>query len=379
MTRDYYEVLGVAKDASQADIKNAFRQKARKLHPDVNKEPDAEEKFKELGQAYEVLSNEEKRAMYDRYGVDGLKNAGYDTSGPFDFGFGDLSDILSSFFGGGFGGGFSASSNQNRPQRGSDLRLDINLEFKEAVFGCEKEVEIEHLETCEICNGTGAKAGSTPQTCSTCGGSGQVRHATRTIMGNFVQVGICPDCQGSGKIIKDKCPECGGAGQKEVTRKLKLKIPAGVDNGSQMRMAGQGDAGLKGGPTGDLYVVLHVVADKKFKRDEFNLFMTEYITLPQAVLGDIIDIETLDGVVQINVSPATQTDTIIKVKGKGVPYLNSSSKRGDLFVKVVLTTPSGISDEEKKLYRRLYELEMNKMNKESLFDKMRDAISGGAK
>ena len=379
MTRDYYEVLGVAKDASQADIKNAFRQKARKLHPDVNKEPDAEEKFKELGQAYEVLSNEEKRAMYDRYGVDGLKNAGYDTSGPFDFGFGDLSDILSSFFGGGFGGGFSASSNQNRPQRGSDLRLDINLEFKEAVFGCEKEVEIEHLETCEICNGTGAKAGSTPQTCSTCGGSGQVRHATRTIMGNFVQVGICPDCQGSGKIIKDKCPECGGAGQKEVTRKLKLKIPAGVDNGSQMRMAGQGDAGIKGGPTGDLYVVLHVVADKKFKRDEFNLFMTEYITLPQAVLGDIIDIETLDGVVQINVSPATQTDTIIKVKGKGVPYLNSSSKRGDLFVKVVLTTPSGISDEEKKLYRRLYELEMNKMNKESLFDKMRDAISGGAK
>lgn len=379
MTRDYYEVLGVAKDASQADIKNAFRQKARKLHPDVNKEPDAEEKFKELGQAYEVLSNEEKRAMYDRYGVDGLKNAGYDTSGPFDFGFGDLSDILSSFFGGGFGGGFSASSNPNRPQRGSDLRLDINLEFKEAVFGCEKEVEIEHLETCEICNGTGAKAGSTPQTCSTCGGSGQVRHATRTIMGNFVQVGICPDCQGSGKIIKDKCPECGGAGQKEVTRKLKLKIPAGVDNGSQMRMAGQGDAGLKGGPTGDLYVVLHVVADKKFKRDEFNLFMTEYITLPQAVLGDIIDIETLDGIVQINVSPATQTDTIIKVKGKGVPYLNSSSKRGDLFVKVVLTTPSGISDEEKKLYRRLYELEMNKMNKESLFDKMRDAISGGAK
>ena len=379
MTRDYYEVLGVAKDASQADIKNAFRQKARKLHPDVNKEPDAEEKFKELGQAYEVLSNEEKRAMYDRYGVDGLKNAGYDTSGPFDFGFGDLSDILSSFFGGGFGGGFSASSNPNRPQRGSDLRLDINLEFKEAVFGCEKEVEIEHLETCEICNGTGAKAGSTPQTCSTCGGSGQVRHATRTIMGNFVQVGICPDCQGSGKIIKDKCPECGGAGQKEVTRKLKLKIPAGVDNGSQMRMAGQGDAGIKGGPTGDLYVVLHVVADKKFKRDEFNLFMTEYITLPQAVLGDIIDIETLDGVVQINVSPATQTDTIIKVKGKGVPYLNSSSKRGDLFVKVVLTTPSGISDEEKKLYRRLYELEMNKMNKESLFDKMRDAISGGAK
>ena len=378
MARDYYEVLGVEKDASTADIKQAFRQKAKQLHPDVNKAPDAEEKFKELGQAYEVLSNEEKRAMYDRYGVDGLKNAGYDTTGPFDFGFGDLSEILSSFFGGGFSAGFGGG-NPNRPQRGSDLRMDLNLTFKEAVFGVEKEVEIEHLETCETCKGTGAKEGSKPETCPTCGGTGQVRQTTRTIMGSFVQVGVCPDCHGTGQIIKDKCPDCNGIGLKEVTRKIKLKIPAGVDNGSQMRMASQGDAGTKGGPTGDLYVVLHVAADKKFKRDEFNLFTTEYITVSQAVLGDNIEIETLDGKENITIAPSTQTDTIIKVKGKGVPFINNSSKRGDLFVKVVVTTPTNLTDEEKRLYHRLYEIENNKKTKESLFDKMRDAISGHTK
>ncbi len=378
MTRDYYEVLGVAKDASQSDIKQAFRQKAKQLHPDVNKAPDAEERFKELGTAYEVLSNEEKRAMYDRYGADGLKNAGYDTSGPFDFGFGDLSEVLSSFFGGGFGGGFS-SRNPNGPRRGSDLRLDINLEFKEAIFGTEKEVEIEHLETCETCKGSGAKEGSRPQTCSTCGGTGQVRTTTRTIMGSFVQVGACPDCHGTGQVIKDKCPDCSGAGVKEVSRKIKLKIPAGVDNGSQMRMAGQGDAGTNGGSAGDLYVVLHVIADKKFKREEVNLFTTEQITFSQAVLGDIIEIETLDGKENVNISPSTQTDTIIKVRGKGVPYLNNSSKRGDLFIKVVVMTPTNISDEEKKIYQRLFEIENNKKNKETILDKVRDAISGHSK
>ncbi len=377
MTRDYYEILGVEKDASQADIKNAFRQKARKLHPDVNKEPDAEEKFKELGQAYEVLSNEEKRAMYDRYGVDGLKNAGFDTSGPFDYGFGDLSEILSSFFGGGFGG--FGGGNPNGPKRGSDLRLDIKLEFKEAVFGAEKEVEIEHLETCDVCKGTGAKSGSSPQVCPTCQGTGQVKQTTRTFMGNFVQVGVCPNCHGSGQIIKDKCSNCGGSGLKETTRTVNLKIPAGVDNGSQMRLASQGDAGAKGGPAGDLYVVLHVLPDKKFKRDEFNLFTTEYITFSQAVLGDIVEIETLDGKENINISPFTQTDTIIKIKGKGVPYLNNSSKRGDLFVKLIVTTPTSISDEEKKIYQKLYEIENNKKNKESIIDKMRDAISGHTK
>ena len=375
MAKDYYEILGVSKDASQDDIKNAFRQQARKLHPDVNKAPDAEERFKELGQAYEVLSNEEKRAMYDRYGVDGLNNAGYDTSGPFDAGFGDLSEILASFFGGGSFGGFGGG-NPNGPKRGSDLRLDIKLEFKEAIFGAEKEVEIEHLETCKTCNGTGAKPGSSPITCPKCNGTGQVRQEMRTIMGSFVQVATCPDCRGTGKIIKDKCPDCQGRGVKEVSSKINLKIPAGVDNGSQMRIASQGDAGTNGGKTGDLYVVLHVLSDKKFKRDEFNLFTTEYITFSQAVLGDTIEIETLDGKEKINISPYTQTGTIIKVKGKGVPYLNNASKRGDLFVKIVVTTPTSISGEEKKLYQKLYELEKEKKEKESIFDKMKDVVSG---
>ena len=379
MTRDYYEVLEVEKTATTEEIKAAFRKKARQLHPDVNKAPDAEEKFKELGQAYEVLSNEEKRQMYDRYGVDGLKNAGYDTTGPFDFGFGDLGDILASVFGGGgFGGGFGRRD-PNAPRRGSDLRLDIELKFKEAVFGTEKEVEIEHLETCEKCHGTGAKEGSKPQTCPKCGGTGQIRQSTRTIMGNFVQVTTCPDCGGTGQIIKDKCPECSGRGQKEVTRKLKLKIPAGVDDGSNMRMASQGDAGVNGGHAGDLYVVLHVEEDKKFKREGYNIFTTEYISFPQAALGDIIDTETIDGTEKLNISPGTQTDTIIKVKGKGVPYINNSSKRGDMYVKVVVNTPSGLSEEEKKLYRRLYEIETNKQNKENILDKMRDVISGHKK
>ncbi|MCQ2958197.1 MAG: molecular chaperone DnaJ [Candidatus Gastranaerophilales bacterium] len=382
MAKDYYEILGVPKDASQSDIKNAFRQQARKLHPDVNKAPDAEERFKELGQAYEVLSNEEKRAMYDRYGAEGLENAGFDTSGPFAGGFGDLSEILASFFGGGdFGGfgGFGGGRNPNGPRRGSDLRLDIKLEFKEAVFGAEKEVEIEHLETCKTCNGSGAKHGSSPVTCPRCHGTGQVRQETRTIMGSFVQVGACPDCHGKGQIIKDKCPDCQGRGVKEVTSKINLKIPAGVDNGSQMRIASQGDAGTNGGSTGDLYVVLHVLADKKFKRDEFNLYTTENITFSQAVLGDSIEIETLDGKETLNISPYTQTDSIIKVKGKGVPYLNNSSKRGDLFVKVVVVTPTNISSEEKKLYQRLYEIENDKKSKESIFDKMKDAVSGHTK
>ena len=378
MARDYYEILEVEKTATTEEIKAAFRKKARQLHPDVNKAPDAEEQFKELGQAYEVLSNEEKRQMYDRYGVDGLKNAGYDTSGPFDFGFGDLSEILASVFGGaGFGGGYGRRD-PNAPRRGSDLRLDIELTFKEAVFGTEKEVEIEHLETCETCHGTGAKEGSKPQTCQKCGGTGQIRQATRTIMGNFVQVTTCPDCGGTGQVIKDKCPDCAGRGQKEVSRKLKLKIPAGVDNGSNMRMAEQGDAGVNGGHSGDLYVVLHVAEDKKFQRDGYNLFTTEYISFPQAALGDVIEIETVDGPEKLNISPSTQTDTIIKVKGKGVPYINST-KRGDLYVKVVVSTPVGLSEEEKKLYKRIYELEMNKQNKENILDKMRDALAGHKK
>ena len=379
MTRDYYEVLEVEKTATTEEIKAAFRKKARQLHPDVNKAPDAEEKFKELGQAYEVLSNEEKRQMYDRYGVDGLKNAGYDTTGPFDFGFGDLGDILASVFGGGGFGGFGGRRDPNAPRRGSDLRLDIKLKFKEAIFGTEKEIEIEHLETCEKCHGTGAKEGSKPQTCPKCGGTGQIRQATRTIMGNFVQVTTCPDCGGTGQIIKDKCPECNGRGQKEVSRKLKIKIPAGVDDGSNMRMASQGDAGVNGGHAGDLYVVLHVEEDKKFKREGYNIFTTEYITFPQAALGDIIETETLDGTEKLNISPGTQTDTIIKVKGKGVPYINNSAKRGDMYVKVVLNTPISLSNEEKKLYRRLYEIETNKQNKETILNKMRDVISGNKK
>ena len=255
---DYYEILGVSKDASKDEIKSAFRKKARQLHPDVNKAPDAEEKFKELGKAYEILSDDEKRATYDRYGEDGLNNAGFNTQGPFASGFGDLGDIFESFFGDfGFGGG-SRQRDPNAPVAGDDLRLDVELTFEEAVYGVTKEVKIGHLEACDECKGTGAKAGTSPVTCSVCGGTGKVHHTTSTVLGQFTQVSPCPKCHGTGKIIESPCEKCHGKGQIEVEKKIELKIPAGVDTGSKMRLSGEGDAGLRGGPSGDLYVVLQV-------------------------------------------------------------------------------------------------------------------------
>ncbi len=372
MERDYYEVLGVSKDASVDEIKSAFRKKARILHPDVNKEPDAEEKFKELGKAYEILSDEQKRSMYDRYGFDGLKNAGFDQTN-FDFGFGSLSEILASFFG---GGGFY-QHDPNAPQRGDDLRADITIEFKEAVFGIEKEIEIEHMEVCETCHGTGAKPGSKTITCPTCKGQGKVSQSVRSFMGTFTQVSVCPDCKGKGTKIEQKCSDCKGVGYKQVSRKINLKIPAGVDNGSQMRIAHQGDAGINGGNAGDLYVVLHVKKSDDFKRDGINLFKEEKITFSQAVLGDTIQIETLDGEAELSIPAFTQTDTILKIKNKGVPYLNDNSKRGDLYIKLIVSTPTSISEEEKKIYSRLFEIENNKKSKENnLLDKVKDVIRG---
>ncbi|MBR1908944.1 DnaJ domain-containing protein, partial [bacterium] len=292
---DYYEILGVSKDADKNEIKSAFRKKARQLHPDVNKAPDAEERFKELGKAYETLSDDNKRATYDRYGEDGLKNAGFDTQGPFSGGFGDLSEIFESFFGD-FGFGGSASRRDpNAPVPGDDLRLDVELTFEEAVYGVIKEVKIGHLEACEKCHGTGAKEGTTPVTCHICGGTGKVQHTTATPLGHFTQVSACPNCHGTGQKIEQPCEECKGKGQVEVEKKIELKIPAGVDTGSKMRLAGEGDAGLRGGPAGDLYVVLHVAPSKYYHREGLNIITKLDITPAQAVLGDSVYIKTIDG------------------------------------------------------------------------------------
>ena len=257
---DYYEILEVSREASKEEIKAAFRKKARTLHPDVNKAPDAEEKFKELGKAYETLMDDNKRATYDRYGEDGLQNAGFDTGGPFAGGFGDLNDIFNSFFGGMGGFGFGGRPDPNAPVEGDDLRLDIEVDFEQAVFGTDKEIKFDHLETCTSCGGTGAEKGSQPVTCPTCHGSGQVQQVTRTPLGSFAQIVTCPDCHGKGKKISNPCKACKGHGKIEKEKKINIKIPAGVDNMSKIRVSGEGDAGTNGGRAGDLFVVLHAVS-----------------------------------------------------------------------------------------------------------------------
>ena len=371
---DYYEILEVPKNATKDEIKSAFRKKARVLHPDVNKAPDAEEKFKELGKAYEVLMDDEKRQMYDRYGEDGLKNSGYDSQGPFAAGFGDLSEIFSSFFGGGFG--FHQQRDPNAPQRGEDLRVNIELTFEEAVFGVTKEIKVDHLETCSECGGTGAKKGSTPETCPKCGGSGQVSQTTRTPLGSFTQITTCPNCHGKGVIIKDFCPNCKGTGKVTKEKKLELKIPAGVDTGSKMRLAGEGDAGINGGPSGDLYIVLYVQESDYFKRDGYNVYTSLDITPAQAVLGDEVVIKTLDGERTINIPSGTQSHETLKLKGAGIANLSRNGQKGDHVVVFNVVIPNGkkISEAERNLYKKLYEINKGKKAPDGLLDKIKSTV-----
>lgn len=370
---DYYEILGVSKDASKDEIKSAFRRKARTLHPDVNKAPDAEEKFKELGKAYETLMDDNKRATYDRYGEDGLKNAGFDTGGPFAGGFGDLNDIFNSFFGGMGGFGFGGRPDPNAPVEGDDLRLDIEIDFEQAVFGCEKEIKFDHLELCPSCNGTGAEKGSQPVTCPTCHGSGQVKQVMRTPLGSIAQIVTCPDCHGAGKKITNPCKACRGQGKVQKEKKLNIKIPAGVDNMSKIRVSHEGAAGTNGGPAGDLYVVLHVKSSDYFKREGNDVYSRLDISPAQAALGDEVIVKTLDGEQKITVQAGVQSGNSIKIKGAGVPFIARPSQRGDHIVIVAVKTPTKLSDEERNLYRRLYEIQNNKKpaQQSSMMDKVK--------
>lgn len=360
---DYYEILGVDRNASKDEIKSAFRKMARQWHPDVNKAPEAEAKFKELGKAYETLMDDDKRATYDRYGEEGLSNAGYSTQGPFAGGFGDLEEIFNSFFGGGgFGFGGSARRDPNAPERGDDLRLDIELEFEEAVFGLTKEIKIDHLETCEVCHGTGAKDGAKPEVCKHCGGAGRIQQTTRTVLGQFTQVVTCPHCHGAGSVITNPCPNCNGEGRKTAEKKIEVKIPAGVDNGSKMRLSHEGDAGKKGGVAGDLYIVIHVKPSPYFKRDGINVFTKLDITPAQAVLGDTVTIKTLDGEKEISIPAGIQNGEAVKIRNAGVPNLSKPSVRGEHVVIISVKTPTHISNDEKLLYQKLYEIQMGRKN-----------------
>lgn len=351
MARDYYDILGVSRSADPDELKRSYRRLARKYHPDVNKEPGAEDKFKEINKAYETLSDPQMRGRYDQFGEAGVSSAA--GAGYQDFGdFGGFADIFETFFSG-FGGSPQSGRRRSGPARGEDLRFDLKLKFREAVFGGEQQIRISHLESCKTCDGTGAKPGTRPQTCSTCQGSGQVRRMTRTPLGNFTQVSVCPTCNGQGQVVTEKCDSCGGRGQNQVSKKLQIKIPAGVDTGTRLRVSNEGDAGQKGGPPGDLYVYLFVQEDSEFRRDGTNVLSEFKISYLQAILGAQLPVKTVDGEETITIPAGTQPGTVLTLENHGVPRLGNPVSRGDHLITVIIDIPNRISTEERELLVQL--------------------------
>ncbi len=348
---DFYQILGVSRDADADTLKRAYRKLARQYHPDVNKEPGAEDKFKEIGKAYEALADPETRARYDQFGEAGLGGA----AGMPDMGdMGGFADLFETFFNG-FGGQNPQGGRTQRrgPQQGESLQYNLNITFKEAVFGKEADLTIPHKETCEVCKGTGSKPGTGPTTCTTCGGAGQVRRATRTPFGNFTQVAECPNCNGVGQIISNPCLNCGGLGVKQVKKKLRVRIPAGVDTGTKVKVPSQGDVGLRGGPAGDLYIRIQVKNDSKLKRDGVTIYSEIAVSYLQAILGDTVEIFTVDGNVNLKIPSGTQPNTTLSLENKGVPRLGNPVARGNHEVLVKVKLPTRITDEERKLLESL--------------------------
>ncbi len=349
---DYYDLLGVTRDADSDTLKRAYRRMARQYHPDINKDPGAEDRFKEIGRAYEVLGDPQKRARYDQFGEAGLGGAGMPDMGDMG-GFADLFETFFSGFGGSGSGPAGARSQRRGPQQGDDLRYDLTIEFKQAVFGQEREIKIPHLETCDNCGGSGAKAGSGPSTCSTCAGAGQVRRATRTPFGSFTQVAECPACSGSGQVISDPCGSCGGQGVRQVRKKLRINIPAGVDTGTRLRVSGEGNAGMRGGPSGDLYVFLKVKNHPKLKRDGLTIHTEINVSYLQAILGDTIQVETVDGPTTLEIPIGTQPNSILTLENKGIPKLGNPVARGNQSILVNVNLPKRFTDEERVLLEKL--------------------------
>jgi molecular chaperone DnaJ len=344
--RDYYEVLGVGRSASKEEIKKIYRQLARQYHPDVNHAPDAETRFKEINEAYEVLSDAEKRTTYDRVGHVEPGGLGF---GGFDFGFRDPFEIFEEVFGRGFG---FRTSTQRGPRRGADLRYDLHLTFEEAAFGCEKEIEAMRYEPCSACNGSGAEPGTSAVRCSKCNGSGQVRQVQRSILGSFVSVTTCPACHGEGETIALPCSRCSGQRQVYVSRKLSVTIPAGVDSGTQIRLAGEGEVGERGGPPGNLYVVLDVEPHPVFQRRGDDILVALQVNVAQATLGAQVKVPTLEGEEEISIPAGTQGGTILRMRKKGVPHLRQDG-RGDELVMVRVAVPTKLSRDQKALFQEL--------------------------
>lgn len=352
--RDYYEVLGVEKTADDATLKNAYRKLAKKYHPDMNPgDKEAEAKFKEASEAYAILSDPDKRRQYDQFGHAAFENGGGGGYGGFDFNSMDFGDIFGDIFGDLFGGrrGGGGGRSYNGPMKGANIRASVRITFEEAVTGCEKEIEPLQKDECKTCHGTGAKPGTSPETCTKCGGKGQVVFTSQSLFGTVRNVQACPDCQGTGKVIKEKCPDCRGTGYISNRKKLAVVIPAGIDSGQCVRIRDKGEPGVNGGPRGDLLVEVVIANHPIFQRRDMDIFSTAPISFAVAALGGDILIDTVDGKVAYTVKPGTQTDTKVRLKGKGIPSLRSSSVRGDHYVTLVIQTPTKLSGEAKKLLK----------------------------
>jgi len=339
--RDYYEVLGIDRDATGEDIRKAFRQLAFKYHPDHNHGDGAEDKFKEVNEAYEVLSDTDKRSAYDRFG----HNGGQDLNGNGFQGFG-FGDIFDAFFGG------TTSSTRQAPQRGSSLQIGLSITLDEAAFGCEKELDITRTENCSKCQGTGSKPGTQPVRCPNCDGAGEVRRVQASIFGRFTNVTTCPQCHGEGRIITEYCPACKGSGRERQQRKILVNVPAGVDNGNQIRLRGEGEQGTRGGPSGDLFVVVSVIEHEYFKREGDDILYDLSINFAQAALGTEKEVPTLDGNSKLKIPAGCQTGTVFRLKNKGINHLNGRG-RGEELVKVSVTTPESLDKEQRRLFEEL--------------------------
>jgi molecular chaperone DnaJ len=370
--RDYYEVLGVSKGASDEELKKAFRKEAKKYHPDLHPgDKEAEAKFKEINEAYEVLSNPEKRQRYDKFGHAGVDpNFGAGTGGAYSGGFGDFGDIFSDLFGGGFG--FGGGNRRNGPKRGNDVRQVVNVTFEEAAFGCKKKINITKMENCPTCGGTGAKKGTNPETCQYCHGTGQIKTQQRTILGYMTNVTTCTHCNGTGKIIKDPCRDCRGTGKVRNSRTIEINIPAGIDDGQTMQLSGQGEPGERGGPSGDLLITVRVRRHEIFERRDNDVYLEMPISFVQAALGATLTVPTLDGVVEYDIPEGTQSGTRFRLRGKGIPFIRGKG-RGDQYVTVTVEVPKNLSSKQKELLKEFDE-DKNYKQKKSFAEKMKDFL-----
>jgi molecular chaperone DnaJ len=371
--RDYYEVLGVSRDASESDLKSAFRNLARKYHPDVNDAPDAEDKFKEINEAYGVLSDADKRAAYDRFGHQGVRGPsggpGFETVD-----FTDFADIFGDMFG---FGGRSRTASRTAPRRGADLQYQATISFKEAIFGADKEIEVTKDEPCDTCSGSGAKPGTSPKTCPECQGRGEVRQTRQTLLGAMVQVTTCPVCNGRGNVIEAHCPTCQGRGLTRNTRRKKVSIPAGVDDGTRIRLGGEGQPGVNNGPPGDLYLFVRVRPHKYFRRRDNDILLDLNVNIAQATLGAEVQVPTVDGDVKLKIPAGTQPGKIIRMRDRGVPHLRSKS-RGDQLVIVNVTIPKRLNVEERELFEKLAEKMDSKVlpQEKGFLDKLKNVLGG---